>query len=405
MPQPIPHNLFSPGNGTHPALFVGRRREENFLRDYTGRLDDLDDKGRANVPANIVLYGPRGNGKTVLLGRFREWAEAQSKWRILDLRGNLDVQDSNELAQFVVPAPMRKRFMASLSKAELSMTEPGGTRYGVVLPAMAEGRWSLDQALLAVTDKSPCLMLIDEAHLLPAQTLAHLLLASERLRNNGAPFLLVLSGTPVLEDVLLSTGVSNWDRAELLPLGRLPLKASLRALTEPLKKHGVEFEDAEALAAAERSMQDYAFFTQVYGQAVVDGLNAAGSRRFDLNAVAHIRPRFHEKRDNFYRARRTEVRRLDCQIAAAAAWGCLVGHGPDAPEALLLNSIERFRPSQMSVNEAYNHLRRLGVLWPVRNGMEVGIPSLMDSIVKLGGAETRTAYEQGKAMGRDWRTA
>ena len=62
--SPIPSTLFRPGAGTRPPFLAGRAAEQRILAGAAEEIDEKDERGRANVPQDVVLYGPRGNGKT-----------------------------------------------------------------------------------------------------------------------------------------------------------------------------------------------------------------------------------------------------------------------------------------------------------------------------------------------------
>ncbi|MDE0285308.1 MAG: ATP-binding protein [Gammaproteobacteria bacterium] len=64
------HALFKPGNGVSPPVLAGREGELDTL---SKRLDLL--VCRDEVASDVVLYGPRGNGKTVLLRELERLAE------------------------------------------------------------------------------------------------------------------------------------------------------------------------------------------------------------------------------------------------------------------------------------------------------------------------------------------
>jgi len=57
---------FTPGSGAIPPYLAGRSREQGVL----GEQLELVASG-ASPPADVLLIGPRGNGKTALLGWFR----------------------------------------------------------------------------------------------------------------------------------------------------------------------------------------------------------------------------------------------------------------------------------------------------------------------------------------------
>ena len=55
--------LFSPGDGAVlPPYLAGRKREQEFFRDRVRAL-----KNRKPIGQDMIVYGPRGNGKTALL--------------------------------------------------------------------------------------------------------------------------------------------------------------------------------------------------------------------------------------------------------------------------------------------------------------------------------------------------
>ena len=54
--------LFKPGGGVVPPYLAGRKREQEFFRDCVEALKDRDP-----ISQDMIVYGPRGNGKTTLL--------------------------------------------------------------------------------------------------------------------------------------------------------------------------------------------------------------------------------------------------------------------------------------------------------------------------------------------------
>ena len=57
--------LFKPGDGAPPPALTGRTCEQGVLTRCLATL-----RAGAAPPHNVVLVGPRGNGKTVLLNWF-----------------------------------------------------------------------------------------------------------------------------------------------------------------------------------------------------------------------------------------------------------------------------------------------------------------------------------------------
>ena len=63
-------NPFKPGRGATPPYLAGRENEQNRLREILADMADGD-----SPAADIVMYGPRGMGKTVLLNWFANEVE------------------------------------------------------------------------------------------------------------------------------------------------------------------------------------------------------------------------------------------------------------------------------------------------------------------------------------------
>ena len=65
----IPSGPFRPGDGGLPPYLAGREGEQALFRSLLAMLD----RGEA-PPSEVILYGPRGNGKTALLVWIQEVA-------------------------------------------------------------------------------------------------------------------------------------------------------------------------------------------------------------------------------------------------------------------------------------------------------------------------------------------
>lgn len=414
MPR-IPQNLFKPGDSIEPPYNAGRDEEFAELKAraaVTGRVADLevDEFGkRQKVPANVVLFGPRGNGKSVLVHRLREWAEGEWAGRRPDLQLLLIGMDDHcdtpeQAAEFISPRPWLKKGLGGMGKLKsMRDVKAKAEDFGVRLPDLGTaGVWTVKQALAVRTAAGPCLLLCDEAHRLTKEVCADLLDASQSLRAQGAPLLLVLAGTPELEDSLRSTDASYWDRAKQIPIGPLPPGAAKDAIVKPLLPHGVTFPDAAATQAAVAAMGDYPYFTQLFGDNAAGAMNDAEHYALDGNVLADALSRFEQARNRFYVNRRNEVRVLGLQLPAAAAWGALcAGSGQGAQEMVEAAMAPHCRKKDGAAS-AYDELRKLGVLWDTGTGVCAGIPSLLDSMVADGGAGTRRAKAAGMKSANAW---
>lgn len=309
-----PKWLFAPGDGALPPALAGREPEQAVLSQC---LDDLAD-GRS-PPHNVVLMGPRGNGKTVLLGWFEEACRRASVQvaRVMPSR----VRTEGALGNALLPAsPLmrwlsRKWSVGGVGKAEWETTSAG------------EGDWG--QRLIRRCCRTPIAVLVDEAHTLDLQVGQILLNVSQEVRPK-APFLLVLAGTPGLLAHLGKMNASFWDRLGegLLGIGLLSDAAAREALVEPLREQRVCI-DADALDTVIEQSQRYAYFIQLWGQALWNQRLATGETRLTASHVAAALPKIEMRTTEYYQRRYRELEAGEL-LPAAAAVAPLFRGGMDA---------------------------------------------------------------------------
>ncbi len=369
-----PPRLFRPGDGALPPALTGRGVQQEVLSRCLGDLID-----GAAPPHNVVLLGPRGNGKTALLQWFRAaCAERSVAVEALTPRG---VADREALVDVLAPRGALARWLprkvgvASLGSAEW---RPDG-------PA----RRNLARALIARCRKKPLAVLLDEAHTLSPDVGGALLDASQQARAD-APFLLVLAGTPGLPDRLSAMDASFWSRLGegLLPVGRLDDAAAREALVRPLADHGVGF-DRDALDAVVEHGQRYPYFIQLWGDALWKRRAAGGAARITADFAAAAKPAVAASVADYHQARYRELR-AEGLLDAAVAVAPLFQAGVDATateqeleaalaDAGMADEAERFA--------ALAELGRLGYVWRPPGqappaAWSAGIPSLTTYVLE-----------------------
>ena len=360
-------NPFKPGTGTVPPYLAGRESEQELLHELFEGL-------RAGVPPNgpLVFYGPRGNGKTALLGWTAQQIEAEEgldgTWLTPD-----EIPTPDTLASELLP----DSWMQRLAPANISVAGVGvgfresdrPRRLAVAIEARAKAR--------------PFVLFLDEAHMIDPEV-GRLLLNAAQKATRLAPFLLVLAGTPDLEDGLRGIGASFWHRADIHPLGRLDPEAAAEAIRRPLADDGISIESG-ALERIVRESHGYPYFVQLWGQAVWKRAapSSDGDRRVTAAVVEMAAGEFDATRNRHYRLRYNELkaasllpaarevalafrgkeRLSDTALDAAVGRGTTTGNGPDAESAA-------------------RTLRHLGLVWQSAGApvWEPGIPSLMDFI-------------------------
>ena len=368
--------VFVAGNGAAPPALTGRAAEQAVL---SRCLADL--RGNAAPPHDVVLVGPRGNGKTVLL-RWFQHACAQSQPAV----------DAVWLTPTALPsqtalsdALASRRWLAKLLPRKVGIASVGSAEW-----APLDGRSNLAHALTSRCRRRPLVVLLDEAHTLDLDVGTALLNASQQVRVAEAPFLLVLAGTPGLTTHMDGMNASFWSRLGEgeLGIGHLSEEAAKQALIEPLNAHGVAI-DAEALAYVVAQSQCYPYFVQLWGDALWQRHLATGAATIAAELAEAVQPTVAAQVANYHQRRFAELESEGLVPAAAAVARLFVQRDADAAsnqdvdtalaEFGIDNAGERY-----AKREALN---RLGYVWRPPNQQApfrwyAGIPSLMTHVLK-----------------------
>ena len=356
---------FRPGAGVLPPYLSGRESEQALFRDL------LADMAQGIAPAGeVVLHGPRGNGKTALL----TWIE-----RALGRCAELDVVLLSASA-FRTPEELWGRLLTESRCPDLSPDEI--TVRGMSSRPGEEPTPALEKLLATRAKQKPLVVLLDEAHTLDIELGRSLLNAGQSVRGQELPFLLVLAGTPGLREHLHAMGASFWNRARSLPIGRLAHEAAAEAIRKPLAAESVEISE-DALAGVLDESHGYPYFLQLWGEAVWTQVSAA-CRRITPTEVAAARTKFEPAKQIYYRDRYDELRRtrrLPVARAVAEAFRGAQLLDDSELEAALGRGLGGESSDAASI-EAEAALHRLGYIWRPGTSAkwEPGIPSLMDYI-------------------------
>ena len=361
---------FRPGAGGLPPYLAGRWSEQALCRALLGDLRDGLAPSR-----DLVLHGPRGNGKTALLVWLQQEAAAYPGVDVLSLTP-AGMPDETKLVERLLPASWWRRFAPGQVSVQGITWRPG-----------RHDPPPLDEALAVRVRKAPLLLLIDEAHTLDAAVGRALLNAGQQV-GRRLPFLLVLAGTPSLRAHLNAMDATFWNRADRRPIGRLDGPATAAAVRNPLRRDGIDIDD-DALAHVVRDSHGYPYFVQLWGQAVwrraADAAppGTTGERRITAAAVTAARPAVDREQNDYYLDRYEELETLRL-LPVARTVAEAFDTRPLLDDLQLETAIRRGLDAAPGSDptEAKDTLRNVGYVWrpEAKPVWEPGIPSLMDYV-------------------------
>lgn len=372
--------LFKPGSGAMPPRLAGREPEMGRLRLLLDNL--LDEDEREPPPADCVLYGPRGNGKTVLLDALKEQCKGAD---VISLAAT-EITDTSDLAALLL-------YEDEGFKAHLDGYKPSGRTVNLKVASQAwrkmgqserddHARKHLVSLLVERSSKKPLVVTLDEAHTLDKAVGGALLNASQRVRREKSPFLLVLAGTPNLRSHLENMDSTFWNRSEIIGVGRLDAAATREALVAPLDEYGIGFDD-DALETIISESQQYPYFIQLWGQALCLALRDSEAARIDIEVVNAARPEFSRARLDYYEDRYAELKKKGLLAVART-----VGSAFEGKHSIDDDDLEYFLKTNNTINpgrvaDALERLADLGYIWKqvASTHYEPGIPSLMGYVL------------------------
>ena len=274
-------NPFAPGAGTPPPELAGRQEQQEIVRIAIERV-------RRGLPTkSVLMVGLRGVGKTVLLDRMRDDAEASG---IQTLR--IEAPESRSLPAIL--APQLRLALLKLSRneqardfAQQGLRALAGFAKSLKLkysdievgfdfdpePGLADnGDLEHDlQALLEASGRAAqkagtaLAIFLDELQYVKEDELAALITALHRTTQRRFPVILVGAGLPQLRG---QTGRAKSYAERLFDfpvIGPLPPDAAKLAIVKPTRDQGV-LVDEDALDSIVKHTQGYPYFVQEWAK-------------------------------------------------------------------------------------------------------------------------------------------
>ena len=290
-------NPFSPGAGNQPPELAGRsellRRVEILLaRTKAGRTEQ-----------SMLMVGLRGVGKTVLLNKVRELAQAQGYQALL-----VEAHENKALPNLLLPS-LRQTLFALDRMENVSQKVKRGLRVlssfiGAVKVKVGDAEFGLDidpetgsadsgdleadlaELFVAVGEAAAdrhtaVAIIIDELQYMTELEMSALIMATHRVSQRNLPLVLIGAGLPQLVG-LAGKSKSYAERLFTYPeVGALSLDDASLALQGPVATQGVSF-TPEALAEVFRVTQGYPYFLQEWGY---QSWNMAGESPIDADLI------------------------------------------------------------------------------------------------------------------------
>ncbi len=368
-------NPFTPGWGKVPPHRAGHETAALEL------FELVDNIGKGKVGDGVVLYGPRGAGKTVLLEEVRERAVnrgAGVRWlEPGDWEGTMDDFVKGLPDDIMGDSEQTVKIEVNLGFLKVSVDRKLDSPYRLV-----------SKALRALADTIPIVLLVDEAHDMPPNIAKVLLNAVQRCVTSRLPLLLVLAGTPELRASLRRSHASFWERSIRLRIGRLESEDATRvALSLPAQRQGLPFAD-DALEYLVAESQGYPFFIQLLGKwswraAIARDPSADRIRLEDAEAGVLSATK---ERDELYEDRLGEITDRNLKSEALAVSEAFVA--PEAVDVLSRTTLGAvLKPAlteDRTIDGVIKELFAVGLIWQTDDPSlwEPAIPSLCAHIVK-----------------------
>jgi len=367
-------NPYAPGAGTPPPELAGR---DGLLETVRVALERVQ-IGRPTK--SILMVGLRGVGKTVLLDRMRENAEAVG---IHTLR--VEAPESRSLPAILAPelrqallrlsrnakakafAQRALRGLAGFAKAlkvkfadievgldfdpEPGLADDGNLEHDLqaLLEAAGEAAKKAGTALV---------MFVDELQYVGEAELAALITALHRMAQRQVPVVLVGAGLPQLRGQMGSAKSYAERMFDFPEVGPLSPEAARSAIAKPAKEQGVKVND-DALTHIVNLTRGYPYFLQEWGKHAWDTAQESPITRRDvercsISAIAALD-------ESFFRVRFDRLTPLEKRYLRAMAE---LGAGPHRSGDIA----EELKRKVTALAPTRNQLILKGMIWSPSHG-------------------------------------
>lgn len=262
-------NPYRPGFNQAPATLSGRA---DVIEDLIDALEVAAIDGR--TPPPVLMIGPRGVGKTVMLGELADMAGSRYGW----MRAHVEVRPGTPFTPDLVASVLSVRSQIEQGSGPGLQAESATLRAQVAgvggevhfarppvpddEPALVLRHALTSLVQIAVEHGTGVVLTLDEVQLASREELAGLAALLQHATGDDWPIVTAGAGLPLMRDP--DHAVTYFERATWHELGLLDGEATIEALTGPADRAGRPLDPAAAdvLAVAAGG---YPYAIQVYG--------------------------------------------------------------------------------------------------------------------------------------------
>ena len=356
-----------------PPHIAGREREKSVFVEGIGELT------RSEEPQAILLVGPRGCGKTVLLNWCRNHALQSGR--------HIRVKEFTREVPTTM-AGIARELLDNVFDVRFPDEIVARANVGI---AGAEGKWNTEPSDMAVLEalieqcgKSPLLLVLEEAADKNPESVGALFNLHQRINRETGNMLFVLAGTPRVMDVLRDSKATFSDRNRVLNVGLLGSEKSAEAIAKPLRENRMSITEP-ALAKAVTESQGFPYFLQVWGKALFNRALGEGTGKISLSDVEAVTEEVDAERNVTYATRYREWSANDRKILAEVLASIRSlensdGIGEDDLLQVVAKTLESHEESNARAEKFAAKITETGCLWQPwgSNKLESGLPSFID---------------------------
>jgi hypothetical protein len=386
-------NPFNPGSGVPPPYLAGRDSE---IERFGKVLDSIEEEHVENV----IVYGLRGTGKTVLLDEFNKMCIQRDFLPIKRLQFSDKYRDETEFEKafkydvrvsietFSKRAVAKNRVKSAVSYVkpkkvgvpDVFYYEPSyKTSNDVPFENRLKDYLTKNWPVFENSGKKGVIFLYDEFHTVfddkqnHQHVLSDFLGAINEVQKDGLKYFLVLCGLPNLQ-LNVKRARSYAERMfNLVQVGNLDSKAGHDAITKPLVNTGYSFENKLVDAICDQT-EGYPYFLQFYGKEIISNAKSTAISLEEYDRVKSIIVK--ELDESFFDPRfelsSNDEERILCRMAQSK--GCSV------PFSFI---VKKFNKTKGQVGRSLARLEQKGMVYNYKRGLYMfSLPMFRDYLLR-----------------------